>query len=120
MIMVVDDEPMVGTMTGHCVKRAGYKASVFDQPEAAVAWFTNHHDMIALVITDHNMPGMTGVELAQELERISAATPVIICSGYVDAIEENVDDLTNVKAIMSKPTPTPTLLAAIEQHLANK
>ena len=40
--------------------------------------------MIDIVITDHAMPGMTGLELAQQIQESYPAMPVILASGYAE------------------------------------
>ena len=116
-ITIVDDDTMVGTMTAHCVKRAGYTTTVFNTPLEALNWFSDHPHETSLVISDHNMPEMTGAELARALADTCPHIPVIICSGYIDAIEEYAGDLPNISAIMTKPTPTNDLLSAVERAL---
>ena len=113
-IAIVDDDPMVGTMTAHCIKRAGYATTVFESPTEALRWLHDTSVPVSLIISDHNMPDMTGAELARKLAAIRPDIPVIICSGYVDAIEEYAADLPNLSAIMTKPTPTDKLLNTVE------
>ncbi|MEM5786426.1 MAG: response regulator, partial [Syntrophobacteraceae bacterium] len=38
-----------------------------------------------LIITDHTMPKMTGVELCREILRIRPEMPIILCTGYNEA-----------------------------------
>jgi CheY-like chemotaxis protein len=39
---------------------------------------------IDLVVTDHAMPGMTGVELARRLREVAPALPVVLATGYAE------------------------------------
>ena len=41
-----------------------------------------------MVITDYAMPGMTGSELAAEINRVRPGLPVVIATGYSDAPEQ--------------------------------
>ncbi|MEO0392090.1 MAG: response regulator [Pseudomonadota bacterium] len=117
-ILIVDDDAMVGAMTGHCIKRAGFGTHVFDNPADALTWFAHHHRHINLVISDHNMPGLTGTKMAEQMASIAPTIPVIICSGYIAAIEEDVADIPNINRVMAKPTPTPDLVQAVKEALS--
>ena len=47
---------------------------------------------IDLMLTDYNMPEMSGLELAQQLARLQPALPVVITSGYLaDELREQAE-----------------------------
>ena len=46
-------------------------------------------DSFDLVITDLTMPHMTGIDLAREILKIRPDTPIILCTGFSDAVDEN-------------------------------
>jgi len=84
-ILLVDDDALVSAGTaamledlGHTIREVGSAAealAVLDGAGAAA---------VDLVITDHVMPGMSGVELARRLRDIRPDLPVILASGYAD------------------------------------
>ena len=115
VVVIVDDEPMVATVTQHCLRRGGYETVVFDDPVAARDWLgtpENHADMM---ITDHAMPQLTGTELARSVHEFRPDLPVIICSGYVNAVYEETSIPDNVKVVLAKPVPTNMLLHEVEK-----
>jgi CheY-like chemotaxis protein len=71
---------------------------------------------VELVITDHAMPGMTGMELAQRLKERWPGLPVILASGYAD-LPQNGDGLRNLPRL-SKPFLQGQLAAAIALNAA--
>jgi len=83
VVLVVDDDPLVlsGTLAmleelGHATVQAGSAAE-------ALALLQQRPD-IALVLTDHAMPGMTGADLALAIRTAHAGLPVILASGYAE------------------------------------
>ena len=62
------------------------------------------------------MPRMTGLDLAQALRDIRPALPVILYSGYTDAIPESQLGRTAVE-LVQKPIDPDVLLAALRKHL---
>jgi CheY-like chemotaxis protein len=83
----------------------------------ALAVFQERVKEIDAVISDYEMPGMNGIELAAELKRQKASIPVIMISGCVPCL----DNLRHtVDALFSKGVPVEEILPRIEFLLALK
>jgi CheY-like chemotaxis protein len=63
---------------------------------------------LMLVVTDHLMPGMTGTELAREIQATLPRMPILIISGYAD-LEDVAPDLPR----LTKPFRESELAAAL-------
>jgi two-component system cell cycle sensor histidine kinase/response regulator CckA len=81
-ILVVDDEEMVRTVAVRILKRLGFSVLMASDGVEAINIFRERHDEIACVLLDLKMPNMDGKETFDELCRINADVPVILCSGY--------------------------------------
>ncbi|MEO8805461.1 MAG: PAS domain S-box protein [Burkholderiaceae bacterium] len=80
-VLYVDDDEVVGLVVERLLQRAGWRArSVANAGEALAALAASPFD---LVVTDFNMPGSSGLDLAAELARRYPLLPVVIISGYV-------------------------------------
>ena len=55
-----------------------------------------------LVVTDHNMPGLLGLDLARVLATTAPALPVLICLGYIDADLCRQADAVGVRGLVRK------------------
>jgi CheY-like chemotaxis protein len=66
----------------------GYRVTAVRQSAEAFEAFLNSPERFDLVITDMTMPGMTGAELAREILQRRPDTPIILCTGYSDLINE--------------------------------
>lgn len=82
-VMYVDDYDVMGELISEALGAAGYGVKVHSRGENALADLRVHPDAYDLVITDQNMPGMPGTELARQIRLIQPALPVIISSGYI-------------------------------------
>ena len=60
------------------------KSQLKQSPTEAFTTFCDCPTNFDLVITDKNMPDMTGFELAEKILKIQPGQPVILCSGYSD------------------------------------
>ncbi len=79
-VLVVDDEPIVRRTLVRVITKAGYRCdAVADAEEALGQFATGPHPR--LVISDLNLPGASGVELAHRIAKLSPGTPVLIISG---------------------------------------
>lgn len=79
-IAIVDDDPFVLSGTYSILRSAGCIARTFSSAEELLA--SDEH--FACVITDMQMPGMSGLELLRALKARSPAPHVIIMTGFPD------------------------------------
>jgi signal transduction histidine kinase len=83
VVLVVDDDPLVLSTTVEMLSYSGYDArSAASAREALQKMQTL--DEVAVVVTDHAMPGMTGSELAEELAQMRPGLRVVLASGYAE------------------------------------
>jgi PAS domain S-box-containing protein len=95
LVLLVDDEEVVRASTADMLEELGYDVQQAISGEAAV-------DLVAkgmspdLLVTDHLMPGMTGVHLIEALRETLLELPALIISGYADveAIAPGIPRLT--------------------------
>lgn len=84
LVFIVDDEPMIGTIVELTLEMHGYQTKVFKDPATALEAFLSAEAKPDLLITDFNMPGMTGIELIRDCRAAHPQLKTILCSGTVD------------------------------------
>jgi CheY-like chemotaxis protein len=70
-----------------------------------------------LIISDQSMPGMSGTEMVRHLRDLGCRTPVILCSGYVQDVDEKVMEALQIVERFDKPVSGGELLMAIRRIL---
>ena len=70
----------------------GYGITLVDNATHALEELAEGADRYDVVFTDVVMPGMTGIELAQAIRRYHADLPVVLTSGYSQALSEKGND----------------------------
>jgi PAS domain S-box-containing protein len=101
-ILVVEDEPAVRNLVVTALGHHGYR--VLQAPSAEGAFeVTALEPRIDLLVTDVNMPGMGGVELAKQLAAERPALRVIVMSGYSADVE--IDGAERVTLLAKPFTP---------------
>ncbi|MEC9433711.1 MAG: response regulator [Pseudomonadota bacterium] len=114
-VLVVDDQQTMRGLARQCLKRLGVVdvtlAAAGDQ--ALEAMMTKKFDV---VISDLNMPGLTGVELAKKIKEhpVFKATPVFLATSDAYRDQAAVD---TVDHFVAKPFSVADMRTAIEAHL---
>ncbi|MGB5956593.1 ATP-binding protein [Pseudomonas sp.] len=90
-ILVVEDNPDLGNFTAQILEDHGYRISYARSAEEALAQLAGPESDFDAVFSDVVMPGMGGLALARELRRQRPQLPVILTSGYSEAIAEGGD-----------------------------
>ena len=79
-ILVLDDIPDAGLMLKRLLERKGHQVTVFTEEEKALAHIRGHQ--VEVAILDIRLKKMSGVEMLEEIRKISPATQVIMLTGY--------------------------------------
>jgi DNA-binding response OmpR family regulator len=79
-ILLVDDEAMVVRLLSISLRAAGYKVVPAANGNDALAALSKSPEPIHLLVTDINLPGMSGIELASRAGH-NASLPVLLISG---------------------------------------
>ena len=100
-VLVVDDDPVVGKSFNRVLSAKGYQ--VITAHDAAEALERLRQEEVDLVYTDIRMPGMDGLELAEQVRTRRPWTPVVIVTGYGTAADEERAHAAGVSAFLHKP-----------------
>jgi len=84
------------------LQRAGYRVHCFSDPVAALAAVRTHPDEVEVVVTDFNMPGLSGVDVANRLAELRPDLPVVISSGFISEDLRAAAHRLHVRAVMQK------------------
>jgi CheY-like chemotaxis protein len=85
-ILVVEDDPLIAMTAADIIKDAGHDVVEAGSGEQALTILSGGKP-VDLLMTDHVMPGMTGLDLAREARRLFPKLPIIIATGYPDLPE---------------------------------
>lgn len=79
-IMVIDDEKIVGDMSKHHLKAAGFDVEIFVDPVLALERVGEKH--FDVVVTDLKMKGVDGMMVLKTVKSISPGTQVIMITAF--------------------------------------
>jgi PAS domain S-box-containing protein len=116
-ILVVDDEEHIRTLITAILKREGFEVvQAASGPKALEAFETNGND-IRLVLIDHAMPGMSGVDVFSRIRKIQSEVPVILMSGYGERTMLSRVSAEGLAGFLQKPFDPKRLLEAVHKAL---
>ena len=87
-ILVVEDNEEVGSFATQALRELGYKTSLAVDAASALVELGSEGAGFDLVFSDVVMPGMSGIELGQEIHRRFPRVPVVLTSGYSSVLAE--------------------------------
>jgi two-component system NtrC family sensor kinase len=91
-VLVVEDNDEVGTFASAALADLGYTTKLVGNAADALTELTRHAEGFDVVFSDVVMPGMTGIDLAREIRRRHIGLPVVLTSGYSQALSQNGSD----------------------------
>jgi CheY-like chemotaxis protein len=122
LILVVDDEPDVEVLFRQQFRRdlrAGRFAMEFAQSASmALQRITDAGDeSLILILSDINMPGMSGLELLPKAKAVRPDVPIIMITAYGDAETKHQALENGAEALLTKPIDFGTLRGEIDSRV---
>jgi len=108
-VLVLDDEPELADYVGDLLELHEYQATIRTDSQDALSLFLEDPDKFSLLITVQTMPGLTGMELVKKIHEVRPGFPVIICSGYSEAINKDSVEGSDVQ-FLDKPISADMLI----------
>ena len=110
-ILVVDDDGEILRLSAGALVLFGYRVDA--AKDGAAAWKALHANSYDLLITDNNMPKMSGVELVKKLRCARMTLPVILASGELPTEELDRNPWLQFAATLVKPFSSGQLLETV-------
>jgi len=108
--LVVDDEPLVRQFFSTVLRREGW--SVLEAADAVAALAVANAERLDLLVTDFDLPAVSGVSLARQLRAMDEDLPVLVVSGHPDAAR-STRILHGRTAFAAKPVAIDLLVSTI-------
>jgi len=119
-IMFVDDDEVLIDMTKKIITSLGYTVNAQKNSREALDSFRKNPDAFDLVITDYTMPHMTGYELSKDILRIRPDIPIILCTGFSEAISSEQAKEAGIREFIMKPIDRRNMAEIIRKVLDQK
>jgi len=114
-ILVVDDDISIRKLSAQVLTAFGFQVETAE--DGVAGWEALHASSYDLLITDHNMPKVTGVELVKKLRFARMTLPVVLASGAIPTEELNRNPSLQLAATLLKPFTMYELLGTVKKVL---
>lgn len=117
-VLVVDDDPVVGRSFDRVLSGKGYAVITAGDGEEALRKL--NEEAYDVVFTDIKMPGMSGLEVAEQIKARQPWLPVVIVTGYGTDENEAKADAAGVSGFLRKPLSPDVIEGSTEKALLEK
>jgi CheY-like chemotaxis protein len=118
-ILAVDDSWAWLRRSREILTEGGYQVQTCKDPREALSLLEQNPEQIDLVITDLQMPGLNGIELAAELLQINPALPVVLTSAAILQMCSKKLRSAGIRDFLPKPWDRGQLFSILRQALAS-
>ncbi|MFN2377507.1 MAG: response regulator [Candidatus Binatia bacterium] len=116
-VLYLDDEEALVFLAVRMLTQHGYRVSGFARADDALAALRADPDGFDLVVTDYNMPQVSGLQVAREVLKLRPNLPVVMASGYVTEELKEQCAAVGIVQLLEKPDTIDGICSAVEQIL---
>ncbi len=116
-ILLIDDESVLVQSIKNMLEKMGYAVLGVTSSQEALNIFKSRPDDFDLIISDQTMPGLTGAQLAQEINRIRPSIPLVLMTGFSETCLPEESKRLGIDAYLIKPVSTKKLTTIIRKVL---
>jgi two-component system chemotaxis response regulator CheY len=117
-ILAVDDEPSIAQSMRFIFERPLYELASALDAEAALARLTADPNLFDVIITDNNMPGVSGIAFVRQLRERGFGGKIMILSAHLSPEVRAVYEAMEVDAMIDKPFSIKVLRQTLDRVAA--
>jgi CheY-like chemotaxis protein/predicted regulator of Ras-like GTPase activity (Roadblock/LC7/MglB family) len=118
-VLIVDDAKDILFLLTHSLRRLGPEYEVTTANDGAAALELIQKQKFDLIITDYMMPGMTGVDLAQVVRKVSPDTQIVLMTAHDTRGMRTIVETLQLGGYVGKPFTVSEILEVVQQAIAS-
>ena len=120
-VLITDDSPAMRSFVRRVVELSGFELSAcYEAGDGAEALAVLRNEWVDAILTDINMPGVSGPDLQASLNGVASSLPVVFLTGHADIPTTMQVIKAGAEDLLTKPVAKDTLVQAIERALARR
>ncbi|PIE89772.1 MAG: hypothetical protein CR997_09460 [Acidobacteria bacterium] len=116
-ILLIDDEPAILKVEEQALRSLGYEVTAVTLPTRALELFSQDPAKYDLIVTDMDMPKISGLELTRQVLSIKPDMPILVCTGYSESCNLKKAEQLGINDILFKPVALSYLANRIRKAL---
>ncbi len=116
-VLYVDDDEVMLLMVQRLLERAGHQVLTCSHAQQALDLLADPAQAVDLLVTDFNMPELSGLDLCRRTRALRPALPMVISSGYISERLRGQADTLGVRALVMKEHTLDELPALVQRLL---
>lgn len=116
-IMLVDDEEHIVRTTKEILNNYSFEVDAFKDPLVAYENFSSNYKKYNLIITDMNMPQMSGYSLIEKIRIINNKVPIVVMTGFNNLLDQEKTVELQINKVLNKPILADELVHSINHIL---
>jgi PAS domain S-box-containing protein len=101
-VLYIDDDEVLVLMVERLLQRSGFRVTTASDPHAALARLREQPRAFDAVVTDFNMPELSGLEVARAVAALRTDLPVVMTSGYLSEDVRHQATAAGVRGVVNK------------------
>lgn len=115
-LLIVDDDRRALQAMARTLGNAGLEVFTAESGEEGIGQYMQAKRKFSLVVADHTMPGMTGIDMASEILAHDQDANVIICTGHVEPDLEEQALAAGIREFVMKPMTPRALIETVKRY----
>ena len=115
VVLVVDDEEQILASLKRSLRREGYRLLIARGPQQALRQLRD--EPVDLIVSDHRMPGMSGLELLSRAAQLRPKASRMLITGWAEAVSDEQIEALGIEAVIPKPWEDAELKDALRKAL---
>ena len=117
-VLIAEDNPGLARVLSFKFKSSGFDPITCGNGK--LAWETFQTESFAAVISDQEMPYMTGIELCQKIREVNPDVPFFLVTGrQLELVSSGAADGLNITSIFAKPFSPGIVQTAVSDAIGN-
>lgn len=114
-MLCAEDDEQLATVLKSALEGAGHVVECAEDGQKALERMTSDLRFFDVLVTDHQMPRLSGLRLVEKLRKTTFSGKIIVHSSHLSAADASAYHALSVDHILTKPTALAALLSIVGQ-----